>query len=183
VLALCGLALAALALGTSSDPDVVRPIVVWTARLTLLLFLPPFVSLGHPGLADARSLSCRAAAFAMSLHVLALTRLAQLAGTAPLAFGTMLQAVLSLGGAAAAGLVVLGWACWDRAWYRWAVYWPWVVFFLTYVVLKSRDEESSRVFAAPLFFLPVVLLLLAALLWRARLDYRAIRRRESLPAA
>jgi hypothetical protein len=183
VLALTALALAALALGTSTDPDVVRPLTVWTARITLLLFVAAFVSLGHHGLAGTRPIACRAAAFVMALHVLALMRLAQLAGVPPLAFATPVQAVFSLGGAAAAALVVLGWTFWDWAWYRWAVYWPWVVFFLTYVALKSRSEESARVFAAPLFFLPVVVLLLAALLWRALLDYRVIRRRRSLPAA
>jgi hypothetical protein len=183
VLALIALAVAALILGTSTDPDVVRPVTVWTARITLVLFVVAFVSLGHPGLAGARRISCRAAAFSMALHVLALLRLAQLAGTAPLAFGTLLQAVFSLGGAAAAALVVLGWVCWDQAWYRWAVYWPWVVFFFTYVVLTSRGDESPRIFAAPLLFLPVVVLLLAALLWRARLDYKAIWRGSSLPAA
>jgi hypothetical protein len=183
VLALCALGLAALALGAAGDPEAVRPLVTWSARLTLLLFVVAFVALGHPGLMGARPVSCRAAAFVMALHLLSLIRFAQLAGTPPLAFGTPMQAVSSLGGAAAAAVVVVGWACWRQAWYRWAVYWPWVVFLFTYVVLPPRGASSARVFAEPLAFLPVVVLLLAVLLWRVALDFRAMRRGGSLPAA
>jgi hypothetical protein len=175
VLALCTLGLAALALGTSSDADVVRPVVVWTARLTLVLFVAAFVSLGQAGLAGARRIVCRSAAFGMALHLLAIVRLAQLTGKPPLAFGGVAEAITSLGGAAAAALVVLGWPFWDRRWYRWAVYWPWVVFLFTYVVLVQQGDENARVFAAPLFFVPVVVVLLVALVWRARLDFKAIR--------
>jgi hypothetical protein len=180
MLALAGLALAALALGTTSDPYAVRFVTVWTARLTLLLFLPAFVVLGHRPVASTHRIACRAAAFAMALHVLALTRLASLTGEGPVAIHTVLAALLSFGGVAAAALVVMGWTFWDRPWYRWSVYWPWSVFLFTYIMLKPQGAEAARVFAAPLVFGPVVAVLLVALGWRIYLDMKNVNRRSDI---
>jgi hypothetical protein len=175
VLALGALASGALSLGLCSDPEAVRPVVVWTARLALLLFVTAFVLVGSRARAGARQIACRTAAFAMALHLLAILRLCQLTGEAPLAFGTAAQAIVSLGGAAAAALVVLGWPYGDRGWYRWAQYWPWSVFLFTYVFLPRHGDQGARVFASPLFFAPV-LLLLVALLWRVGADFKARKR-------
>jgi hypothetical protein len=175
VLAVGGLFLAVLALGTYSDPDAVRPVVVWTARLTLPLFVAAFVSFGPRALPAIRQVACRSAAFAMALHLLAVMRLAQLTGKAPLAFGTVPAALVSLGGAGAAGVLLSGWLYWDRPWYRWAMYWPWGVFLFTYLFLARSGEETGRIFAAPLTFLPVVLVLLGAFVWRLRSDFKVVK--------
>jgi hypothetical protein len=175
VLALGALAAAALCLGARGDPDAVRSVVVWTARLALPLFVAAFVLVGPRASDGTRPIACRAAALAMALHLLAIGRLCQLTGEAPLRFGTAPQAVASLGGAAAAALVVLGWAYGDRGWYRWAQYWPWTVFLVTYVFLAGQGDPDARVFARPLFFVPVVVLLLAALLWRVGADAKVLK--------
>jgi hypothetical protein len=175
VLALGGLGLAALFLRTYQDPEAVRPAVAWTARLTLVLFVVAFVSLGLRKMNAATRISCRAAAFAMALHLFTILRLAQFTHEAPVAFASATAALLSLGGAAAAALVVAGWAFWTWPWYRWAVYWPWAVFLATYVLLPQQGQSSARIFAAPLTFLPVVVLLLGALAWRVHLDWKAAR--------
>jgi hypothetical protein len=165
VLALGALCSGALSLRACSDPEGGRLVVVWTARLALPLFVAAFVFVEPPASAAARKLACRSAAFTMALHLPAIGRLCQLTGEAPLAFGTPPQAIFSLGGAAAAALVVLGWPYGDRGWYQWAQYWPWSVFLITYVFLPRHGDQGARVFASPLFFAPV-LLLLVALLWR-----------------
>jgi hypothetical protein len=172
VLALGALFLGALSLGTCSDPDVVSFVVVWTARLTLALFVAAFVWVGQRARAGIGRSACRAAGFVMALHLLAILRLCQLTGEPPLRIGTPGQVLASLGGAAAAALVVLGWPYGDRGWYHWAQYWPWTVFLITYVVLSGHGDQDARVFARPLFFAPVVLLLLVALLWRVCADVR-----------
>jgi hypothetical protein len=169
------LARAVLALATYTEPDAVRPVVVWTARLTLALFVAAFVLLGTRAGAGPRKVACRAAAFAMALHLLAITRLVQLLDKAPLKFGTVVEAVFSLGGAAAAALVVAGWWYWDRRWYRWAVYWPWGVFLATYVFLTRQGDAAARVVAAPHVFVPVVVLLVGVLAWRVRADFKAVK--------
>jgi hypothetical protein len=172
VLALGALFLGALSLATCSDPEVVRCVVVWTARLTLPLFVLAFVCVGPRARTGIRMSACRAAGFVMALHLLAILRLCHLTGEAPLRFGTAAQTLASIGGAAAAALVVLGWPYGDRGWYHWAQYWPWIVFLFTYVVLSRRGDQDARVFARPLFFAPVVLLLLVALLWRVGADVK-----------
>jgi hypothetical protein len=110
----------------------------------------------------------------MALHLLAIMRLLRLTGEGLLAFGTISGFIVSLGGAAAAALVLVGWLCWDRPWYRWAVYWPWVVFLFTYVFLARHGETTARVFEAPLLFMPAAGLLLVALLARVRSDFKAV---------
>jgi hypothetical protein len=175
VLALGGCTLAALALGTARDPDAVRLVTVWTARLTLPLFVVAFVSLGQRAATGTQGIACRTAAFAMALHLLALIRLSLLMDRVPLVFQTVGGSLVSLGGLAAASLVLVGWICWDRSWYRWAVYWPWAVFLFTYLFLARQGEQASRVVAAPLSFLPVVGLLLLALGWRVSLDIKAVK--------
>jgi hypothetical protein len=179
VLVLGGLSLAALALRTNADPNTVHLVVVWTARFTLLLFVPAFVLLGQRPKTNTQKIACRAAALAMGLHLLAIMRLVQLTDEAPLAFASVPKAVASLGGAAAAALVLAGWPYWDRRWYRWAVYWPWSVFLFTYLFLARHGEEATRVLEAPLSFLPIVVLLLVALGWRVHSDFRAAARGRS----
>jgi hypothetical protein len=178
VLILCVLITAALTIEVCGDQELVRLVTVWTARLTLLLFMVAFVSLGKPAVTVTRRIACRAAAFVMALHLLAIMRLVRIIGETPLKIQTLQSAVLSFGGVAAACLVLLGWTFWDRSWYRWAVYWPWSVFLFTYVFLARHGEENARVFAAPLTFLPVVGLLFVALGWRVRLDIKAVRTGE-----
>jgi hypothetical protein len=178
VLAMAGLTVAALALGTIADPETVRPVAVWTARMTLILFVTGFVLLGLGSGTGTRKLACRAAAFVMGLHLLALLRLAQLVGVAPLSFASVSKAVTSLGGVAAMAIVLAGWLCWDRRWYRWAVYWPWGVFLFTYVFLSRHGDAAARVRAAPLSFGPIAVLLLVALGWRLGADLKRVMRKR-----
>jgi hypothetical protein len=177
VLALGGLSLAALALQTTADPNTVRPVVVWAARLALLLFVTGFVLLGQGAETLARKIACRAAALALGLHLFALLRMLQITGNAP-QVATVPGALTVLGGAAAAAIVLAGWWYGDRRWYRWAVYWPWGYFLFTYVLLARHSAEATRVLALPLSYLPSVVLLLVALGWRVYADIKAVARRR-----
>lgn len=164
------------------DPQVMRVITVWTARVVLAFFLVGFVSLGRPGAVGMQRLACRGAAAVMALHLVALLVLNRLIGRAPLSFGTVMEWLVSLGGGGAALVVVAGWVFWNRPWYRFAVYWPWGVFLFTYVILARHGDTTARVRAAPLVFGPVVVVLALALVWRVRADFRSlVARREHRP--
>jgi hypothetical protein len=160
---------------TMPDAEIMRELTVWTARLTLAVFLVAFVLLGKRTASFAQSLACRICGFMMALHLAALTTLASLNKEAPLSFGSPLELIVSFGGAGAALVLVIGALAWAQPWYRWLQYWAWGVFFFTYVFLPQHGQQAPRVAARPHVFGPVVATLLMALCWRAWLDWRASR--------
>jgi hypothetical protein len=178
VLTLGGLTLAAIALQITADPVTVGLVVVWTARSALLLFVTGFVLLGQDSGTGIRKIACRTAAVAMGLHLLALLRLLQITEKPPVPIATLPGALVVLSGAAAAAIVLAGWLYEERRWYRWAVYWPWGYFLLTYVKLARHSTETTRVLAMPLSYLPSVVLLVVALGWRVYSDFKDVRRRQ-----
>lgn len=153
-----------------NNENTMRSITVWTARSVLPSFITAFLCAGWQS--RIQRIACRIAAFAMALHLIALLLLNHLIGKAPLAFHTPMEALISVGGAVALVLVLVGWSFGDKPWYRWAMYWPWAVFIFTYVFLPRYGDAAPRILAAPVYFGPILAFLFGAFLWRVRLDFK-----------
>jgi hypothetical protein len=179
ILAMCAIFAVVIFLWRYDNIDTVRLITVWTARLVLPPFIVGFIYSGWRQEAVVQRIACRIAAFAMTIHALSIIRLSYLAGEAPLSFRTPMEWLVSIGGAAALGLVLAGWPFGDQPWYRWAMYWPMGVFIFTYVILSRYSETIPRIFANPLYFGPVLALLLVAFGWRVFVDYKTIKTKLS----
>jgi hypothetical protein len=166
-----------------SDPHVMRLITVWTARSVLPPFIVAFLFAGWRTRAAAQRIASRIAAFAMVLHTLAIIWLAHLEGEPPLRFRTPMECLVSIGGGTALGLVLAGWFYSEKPWYRWAMYWPWGVFVFTYVFLARHGETAPRIMAAPLYFVPILLVLLVVFFWRVLMDFREVAQPSALADA
>ena len=67
--------------------------------------------------------------------------------------------------------------------YRDGLYWPWLVFMITYTLLSRTGETSARLLAEPLPFGAVIVALMGALALRIRSDLEGRRASAKLPGA